>query len=362
MGGISGASGVSEKEVNLAVALAVAGRLRDGGWEVCLTREGDEEVALPRRVEIARHFGADVFLSLHHNATAWGDRDLNRSEAYYQVGREGTDAERLAHLVVNELDAVLGLGRLVLPAYAYHVLRENPLCAIIGEASHISNPDEAARLAQPERIQAEAEAYARALFRWAGGEGSCAPWHDSDWDAATLPHEHPRILLDPDGGYPDEPEPDGYSAATCAVVGELTARLVRQGIVVRCTRPAGEAVSVADRVRRAYAFAPDATITVSFDRKACPLARIPGSSRAYSRWPSSQYLAQVLAESCTQILETPAGEALPGSDWLTMHGAPTFAACRISPYSWYKDIKIDVSRLANSLQVGVYKYLNINIL
>ncbi len=362
LGGIAGIPSVTEKDVNLSVALQLRDMLWRQGWEVALTRERDESVELSRRVEVAREFGADVFVSIHHNATAWGDRELNRSEAYYQVGREGTGVERLANLVVEELDAALRLGRLVLPAYSYHVLRENSLCAVIGEASHISHPDEARRLMMAERIAAEAEAYRRALLRWARGEGACAPWYDEDWEKAAAVNGTPRVLLDPDGGYPAAREPDGYADATVAVVGVLAARLAAHGWAARSTRRAGECVSLADRVRRAHRFKADATVTVSFDVQPCPLARTPGSSRAYARWESSQRLSRCMAEACTKIALSPVAEALPGSDWLAMHGAPTFACCRASPLSWFEYTQMNTGHqaVAAALEAGLVAYFSQN--
>ncbi|WP_421704578.1 N-acetylmuramoyl-L-alanine amidase [Aliiroseovarius sp.] len=46
--------------------------LRTGGFDVVLTREDDRFVPLETRVTIARHAGADVFLSLHADALAQG--------------------------------------------------------------------------------------------------------------------------------------------------------------------------------------------------------------------------------------------------------------------------------------------------
>ena len=47
--------------------------LRDGGFDVVMTREADEFVPLETRISIARAAGADVFLSLHADALAEGE-------------------------------------------------------------------------------------------------------------------------------------------------------------------------------------------------------------------------------------------------------------------------------------------------
>ena len=65
------AGGVAEKDVMLDFALALRDRLAARGrYEVFLTREADEFVALDERVRRARAAGADLLLSLHANAEA----------------------------------------------------------------------------------------------------------------------------------------------------------------------------------------------------------------------------------------------------------------------------------------------------
>ena len=360
-GGLSPRPDVTEKDVNLAVVHDLRRRLVQAGASVRLTREGDEHVSLAARVDCAVEFGADAFVSVHHNATAWGDRDINQSEVYYMVGREGGPSQRLAQLVGAEMDGALGLGRIVRPAFAYYVLRKNPLPAVIGEASFISNPEEAERLLAPERIEAEAEAYFRALAAWseAYAEGIPAeptPPPDAAVDWARSKDDlfrNRKVLLDPDGGY--EPGDDAeYADATLEVSQRLAERLRGQGGEVCLTRQPSETVDESERVRRVFGFAPDVTIIVSYDRRPCPFAEREDSCKGYARWEEGQRLASHLAEGCARVLGTSA-EALPGSDWMAMHGAPTFAACRVSPRPWSPGAHPDAD--AGALLSGLADYL-----
>lgn len=63
-------TGEVEKDIVLDLAERVARRLRKGGdIEVVMTRSGDEFVELADRREASRRWGADVFVSIHANAS-----------------------------------------------------------------------------------------------------------------------------------------------------------------------------------------------------------------------------------------------------------------------------------------------------
>ena len=67
--GTIGKSGLQEKEINLAVALALQKLLREkAGLEAVLTRESDVDVSLEDRTVIANQKRADLFVSIHANA------------------------------------------------------------------------------------------------------------------------------------------------------------------------------------------------------------------------------------------------------------------------------------------------------
>jgi N-acetylmuramoyl-L-alanine amidase len=62
-------SGLQEKEINLAVALALQKLLKDkAGLDAILTRESDVDVGLEDRTVIANQKRADLFVSIHTNA------------------------------------------------------------------------------------------------------------------------------------------------------------------------------------------------------------------------------------------------------------------------------------------------------
>jgi N-acetylmuramoyl-L-alanine amidase len=67
--GTIGKSGLQEKEINLAVAVALQKLLREkAGLDAVLTRESDVDVGLEDRTVIANQKRADLFVSIHTNA------------------------------------------------------------------------------------------------------------------------------------------------------------------------------------------------------------------------------------------------------------------------------------------------------
>lgn len=94
--GATGTRGTKEKDVNLAAALELARVLRErGDMEVVLTREDDVFVPLSDRSAKANDMEADLFVSLHCNATR--NRRENGFEVY-SVSETASDpaAEALA--------------------------------------------------------------------------------------------------------------------------------------------------------------------------------------------------------------------------------------------------------------------------
>jgi len=79
--GAISASGVSEKEITLDVALRLRRLLADAPYEVLLTRQTDRLIPLDKRVAFANENKADLFVSIHVN---WLEpRSIRALETYY---------------------------------------------------------------------------------------------------------------------------------------------------------------------------------------------------------------------------------------------------------------------------------------
>jgi len=84
-----GARGHDARESELALAAAVALKTeleRTGRYRVMMTRDRDVYVPLPRRVEIARAAGADLFISLHLDSSA---DPATRGASVYTLSEQG---------------------------------------------------------------------------------------------------------------------------------------------------------------------------------------------------------------------------------------------------------------------------------
>ena len=93
--GAVGAGGIAEKDVVLNVARKLARKLqREMGIEVVLTRNDDRFVGLEDRTAIANAEDADLFVSLHMNASP--NRDARGLETYYLDNTTDEASIRLA--------------------------------------------------------------------------------------------------------------------------------------------------------------------------------------------------------------------------------------------------------------------------
>jgi N-acetylmuramoyl-L-alanine amidase len=193
-----------EKDVTLALALALRDRLLRGGRvRVALTRSDDRFLLLQERYDIARRLGADLFLSLHADAA---DNEAAQGATIYTLSETASDREaaRLAARenradVINGVDlgqqnsAVNSIlidlsqreamaqsadfARLLYREAApyvpfrgnYHrfaslvVLKAPDIPSVLFEAGYITSAQDAARLTSPAGRARTAEGLARAV-------------------------------------------------------------------------------------------------------------------------------------------------------------------------------------------------------
>jgi N-acetylmuramoyl-L-alanine amidase len=179
-GAISPHTGMAEKTVNLDVARRLGELLEARGARVIMTRTGDTLVIpdavwaqvdrrenpvradLHERVRIAGAAGADLLLSVHHNAG-----EGRGAEMYF--ARESLNAERsetLAHMLQAEFVEQLGRRDRGAQHEMFYVTRFPTMPAVLTEGGFLTDVDEAWLLASPEYRQREAESMAAVVERY----------------------------------------------------------------------------------------------------------------------------------------------------------------------------------------------------
>lgn len=185
--GAVGVRNVQEKRVVLDIARRVRDKLDADSFRVYLTRDDDITMGLSERVARANALGADLFVSIHINATrnpevsgvetfvlpAAGypptSRNVVEHEVSQQVDGNGFDAANtlLGYLLQKELLAVAGTPDRGLKRARFAVLKDIRCPAALVECGFVSHPREEERFLQAAYRDRLAEAIARAIRAFA---------------------------------------------------------------------------------------------------------------------------------------------------------------------------------------------------
>lgn len=131
-----------EKDINLRIAVHIKEQLNALGYEVLMTREGDEMVSLEERVRIANENGATLYISIHQNACEEEASDACGIETYYNADGE-SDSKRLAQLMQQQLtNNTDARDRDILENENLYVIRETNMPACLVETGFLSNKEE----------------------------------------------------------------------------------------------------------------------------------------------------------------------------------------------------------------------------
>ncbi len=191
--GAVGAKGTKEKDITLAISQRLARRLEAAGFgRVVLTRTDDYYLNLSDRTAVANQYGADLFVSIHCNASE--NRKAQGSETFFcseqassqeaarvaafensfaepeELARQESlvdiewvlfrlhrrliwkDAQRIATDLQDGLRAVTQIKSRGTESAGFFVLKKARMPSVLVETAFISNPDEEQLLAK-EAIQ-----------------------------------------------------------------------------------------------------------------------------------------------------------------------------------------------------------------
>lgn len=151
-GALNRAVGINESHVTLDIALKLAKILKSQGWNVVLTRTSDRDVSwagssasqeLGARTKIANDVGADLFISIHADASA--NTEVQGTSIHWY---KGGDYRLAQHLESGVLDAT-GRRNRGLVKNRFYVLAHTQMPAVLIETAFLSNPTEGKLLADP---------------------------------------------------------------------------------------------------------------------------------------------------------------------------------------------------------------------
>ncbi len=140
--------GVKEKDLNLAIASKTASLLEAEGVTVRMTRSIDQSVDLYARSGLANTLGADLFVSVHCNASVEHDDALGVYTCAYSQGTEGWQLAQILRETMLDATGAADFGMEERPNLA--VLRTAQVPAALVECGFMSTPSELALLTQPE--------------------------------------------------------------------------------------------------------------------------------------------------------------------------------------------------------------------
>lgn len=159
--------GIREKDLNLDMAKRLEALLKAEGIKTHMTRTNDTFIALQSRAALANRVNADLFVSIHNNASP--NTATAGSMTLYNPGTANTKgkltAKRFADIVQREMVKELGtknLGVIQRPSLA--VLRTTNMPAVIAEIGYMSNRTELSKLTTNSYKQKAAESLKKAVL------------------------------------------------------------------------------------------------------------------------------------------------------------------------------------------------------
>lgn len=160
------AHGMDEASIALDLATRLEGRLSAVGVRALMTRGTDTNPSDADRAQFANDAAADVVLSLHvDQAPSPRPNGIATYHFGTGTGTTSTVGEKLASLVQREIAARTDFLDCRVHAKTWTILRLTRMPAVRAEIGHLTNPSDAARLADPALRDTVAEALLVAVQR-----------------------------------------------------------------------------------------------------------------------------------------------------------------------------------------------------
>ncbi len=189
--GAVGRNGLPEKVVNLRVAEYAQRVLAERGIPSVLTRTADYATTLSSRARLADTLGAEVLVSIHHNAPTPAPSDVPGIEIFIQSG--SAQSRRLGGVLWEYALAALSTFEVAWTAAedsgvltvvntrgtdAYGLIRHPETPTALVELGYLSNPAEAELFATDTYVRVAGTAVARAIAAYLNTDRPGSGWHE----------------------------------------------------------------------------------------------------------------------------------------------------------------------------------------
>jgi N-acetylmuramoyl-L-alanine amidase len=162
--GAVGIGGMRESDVVLEVSKIVIKLLSDKGVKGILTRKNEVDLDLLPRVSFANNINADLFVSIHANASRGKRRDINGLETFYYRGWKGrllakNIQKQILRVSPGSPDRGVKQGR-------FYVLKNTRMPAVLVEIGFLTGRLDARRLEKRSHRQRIAYAIAKGILEY----------------------------------------------------------------------------------------------------------------------------------------------------------------------------------------------------
>ncbi len=159
--GAVGIGGLKETDIVLDIGRQVTAFLQQQGVSVLLTRNGEYDLDLEPRVQMAEQANATVFVSIHANSISLNRPDVSGLETYYYQS-----GQVLAQTIHQSILQATGIPDRGVRTARFYVLRKTTMPSVLVEVGFVTGQDDAARLSNSSYRTQMAGAIARGILQY----------------------------------------------------------------------------------------------------------------------------------------------------------------------------------------------------
>ena len=162
--GAIGIGGLRETDVVLDVSKIVTNILNKKGVKVKMTRTNEIDLDLGPRVSMANNTKADIFVSIHANASVGKKRNINGLETFYYSGWKGRLlAEKIQKQIIKVSPGSPDRG---VRRGSYFVIKQTNMPAVLVEIGFVTGNLDGSRLSKDMHRERVAYAIARGILEY----------------------------------------------------------------------------------------------------------------------------------------------------------------------------------------------------